>query len=104
MLRVDKGSGKVYQTKCWHKLLVVEDPKSGNMGCFIAFFIPDRAYALSHGGDIGRVLTNGEEMGDYSGVKIYTTLEGRRVRVNRYENGKGGPPCAREPLRERQEG
>ncbi len=88
VLRVDKGSGKVYQTKCWHKLLVVEDPKSGNMGCFIAFFIPDRAYALSHGGDIGRVLTNGEEMGDYSGVKIYTTLEGRRVRVNRYENGK----------------
>ena len=27
-------------------------------------------------------------MGSYSGVKIYTTLEGRRVRVNRYENGK----------------
>ena len=88
VLRVDKGSGKVYQTKCWHKLVVVKDPKSGSMGCFIAFFIPDRAYALSHGGDIGRVLTNGEEMGDYSGVKIYTTLEGRRVRVNRYENGK----------------
>ena len=88
VLRVDKGSGKVYQTKCWHKLVVVKDPKSGSMGCFIAFFIPDRAYALSHGGDIGRVLTNGEEMGDYSGVKIYTTLEGRRVRVNRYLNGK----------------
>ena len=88
VLRVDRGSGKVYQTKCWHKLVVVKDPKSGSMGCFIAFFIPDRAYALSHGGDIGRVLTNGEEMGDYSGVKIYTTLEGRRVRVNRYENGK----------------
>ena len=88
VLRVDKGSGKVYQTKCWHKLVVVKDSESGNMGCFIAFFIPDRAYALSHGGDIGRVLTNGEEMGDYSGVKIYTTLEGRRVRVNRYENGK----------------
>ena len=88
VLRVDKGSGKVCQTKCRHKLLVVKDPKSGNMGCFIAFFIPDREYALSHGGDIGRVLTNGEEMGDYSGVKIYTTLEGRRVRVNRYENGK----------------
>ena len=88
VLRVDKGSGKVYQTKCWHKLVVVKDPESGNMGCFIAFFIPDRAYALSHGGDIGRVLTNGEEMGDYSGVKIYTALDGRRVRVNRYENGK----------------
>ena len=88
VLRVDKGSGKVYQTKCWHKLVVVKDPKSGSMGCFIAFFIPDRAYALSHGGDIGRVLTNGEEMGSYSGVKVYTTLEGRRVRVNRYENGK----------------
>ena len=85
---MDRGSGKVYQTKCWHKLVVVKDPKSGSMGCFIAFFIPDRAYALSHGGDIGRVLTNGEEMGSYSGVKIYTTLEGRRVRVNRYENGK----------------
>ncbi|MCR8917318.1 hypothetical protein, partial [Bacteroides sp. ET225] len=27
-------------------------------------------------------------MGSYSGVKVYTTLEGRRVRVNRYENGK----------------
>ena len=27
-------------------------------------------------------------MGSYSGVKIYTTLEGRRVRVNRYLNGK----------------
>ena len=88
VLRVDKGSGKVYQTKCWHKLVVVKDPKSGSMGCFIAFFIPDREYALSHGGDIGHVLTYGEEMGDYSGVKIYTTLEGRRVRVNRYENGK----------------
>ena len=65
----------------------MKDPKSGSMGCFIAFFIPDREYALSHGGDIGRVLTNGEEMGDYSGVKIYTALDGRRVRVNRYENG-----------------
>ena len=63
---MDRGSGKVYQTKCWHKLVVVKDPKSGSMGCFIAFFIPDRAYALSHGGDIGRVLTNGEEMGSYS--------------------------------------
>ena len=88
VLRADKGSGKAYQTKCWHKLVVVKEPETGNMGCFIAFFIPDREYALAHGGDIGRVLTNGEEMGDYSGVKIYTTLEGRRVRVNRYENGK----------------
>ena len=42
VLRVDKGSGKVYQTKCWHKLVVVKDPESGNMGCFIAFFIRRR--------------------------------------------------------------
>ena len=42
VLCVERGSGKVYQTKCWHKLVVVKDPKSGSMGCFIAFFIRRR--------------------------------------------------------------
>lgn len=60
----------------------------GRMEYRIVLFIPDREYSIKNPGDVSRRLTNGIDMGDYSGLKIYTDIEGRMTRVNRFLNGK----------------
>lgn len=87
VLRIDDKTHKVYATSCYHELVVVRDLE-GRMGCRIVVFIPDREYSIKNPGDVSRWLTNGIDMGDYSGLKIYTDLEGKMTRVNRFLNGK----------------
>lgn len=86
-IRIDEKTNKPYTTTCYHEMVVVKD-KDGKMGYRIVFYIPDREYNLTHGGDISRQLTNGLGMGDYSGLKIYTNTEGQFTRVNRFLNGE----------------
>lgn len=86
-IRIDEKTNKPYTTTCYHEMVVVKD-QDGKMGYRIVFYIPDREYDLTHGGDISRQLTNGLDMGDYSGLKIYTNTEGQFTRVNRFLNGE----------------
>lgn len=86
-IRIDEKTNKPYTTTCYHEMVVVKD-QDGKMGYRIVFYIPDREYDLTHGGDISRQLTNGLGMGDYSGLKIYTNTEGQFTRVNRFLNGE----------------
>lgn len=87
VLRIDKKTQKVYTTTCYQELVVVKDLE-GRMGYKVVLFIPDREYSIKNPGDVSRRLTNGIDMGDYSGLKIYTDIEGRMTRVNRFLNGK----------------
>lgn len=86
-LRIDDKTQKVYTTTCYQELVVVKDLE-GRMGYKVVLFIPDREYSIKNPGDVSRRLTNGIDMGDYSGLKIYTDIEGRMTRVNRFLNGK----------------
>lgn len=87
VLRIDEKTQKVYTTTCYQELVVVKDLE-GRMGYKVVLFIPDREYSIKNPGDVSRRLTNGIDMGDYSGLKIYTDIEGRMTRVNRFLNGK----------------
>lgn len=87
VLRIDEKTQKVYTTTCYQELVVVKDLE-GRMGYKVVLFIPDREYSIKNPGDVSRRLTNGIDMGDYSGLKIFTDIEGRMTRVNRFLNGK----------------
>ena len=67
-------TNKPYTTTCYHEMVVVKD-QDGKMGYRIVFYIPDREYDLTHGGDISRQLTNGLDMGDYSGFKKFIPIQ-----------------------------
>ncbi|NDV81879.1 hypothetical protein [Bacteroides sp. 51] len=88
VLQTDPVTGKSRRVKCYHKLVVVKNAKTEKMGNYIVFFIATNQYSKSNRGIISDWFNNDGNMGDFSGLKIYTNLEGRIVRVNKYVNGQ----------------
>lgn len=88
VLQTDKETGKKRNVKCYQKLVIAKNRKTGRMGNYIVYFIATNKYSKENRGIISDWFNNDGNMGDFSGVKIYTTLEGRMVRVNKFENGR----------------
>lgn len=80
-------SGEKVRMMCWPKLIVTQS-KSGKDGVYMVYFVPTVEYASTHRGDLSKVFNNSGDMGDYSGLKVYTKLDGPVSRINKYENGK----------------
>ena len=88
VIQTDPQTGEESFVKCYHKLVVVKDRKTGKLGNYVVFFIAANDYAKAHPGDVSKRFNNDGEMGDFSGLKIYTTLEGSIIRVNKYNKGQ----------------
>ena len=71
-----------------NKMVIVKDEVTGQSGCFLEFFIRSNEYIKNHKKDETLNYLNCGGMGDFSGLKIYTDIAGKIVRVNRYENGE----------------
>lgn len=65
-------------------------PNSNNSqhGVFVVFYIATNKYIKWNKGILNHRFDNSGDMKKYSGLKIYTDLEGRIIRVNKYSNGK----------------
>ena len=87
--RIGKNKKKEWIcTKIIHKLLVIKDPKTNKTHNYIELFIPTIHFVNHHRTFNYNRLTNDGNMLDFSGFKVYTTLDGHLVRVNEYKNGK----------------
>ena len=88
VIQRDAVTGQKMAVQCYHKLVVIKDPQTEVMGSYIVFFIATNEFTKAHKGDISKCYNNDGNMGDFSGLKIYTTLEGLILRANKYEGGK----------------
>lgn len=83
------GTSDAYEVNVSYEFLIVKDRRTGEMANYVHFFIPDRAYAEIFDCDIAELYTNCEKRDDdYSGIELYTTLDGFVVAAARYEYGK----------------
>ena len=89
--RIGKNKKKEWIcTKIIHKLLVVKDAKTNKMHNYIELLIPTIHFLNHHRNFNFNQLRNDGNMLGYSGLKVYTTLDGYLIRVNEYRNGKRG--------------
>ena len=88
VIQKDHNTDKKRTIKCYHKLVIIRNTDTGKYGNFIVFFIATNKYSKTHKGFINEWFTNGGGMGNFSGIKIYTRLDGRIIRVNQYISGK----------------
>jgi hypothetical protein len=89
--RIKEEGGKDYEfLYSEHKLLIVRDNTAGLSGAFVLWYIADRSYFRSHRRSIHLCKTfhNDGNMKEFSGLMVYTRLDGQVVRANRYDNGK----------------
>ena len=86
--RVFQKDGKRSRyTNCYQKLVVSEDMVGDSHGVSVVFFIPTNDYDWGHKKNIDRKFGNDGNMRDYSGLKLYCTLEGKIYRINQYKDG-----------------
>lgn len=88
VLQTEPKTGRKRNVKCYHKLVIVKDKKTGKTGNYIVFFIATNKYSRAHRGIISEWFNNDGNMGTFSGLKIYVTLDGRMARVNKYIDGQ----------------
>lgn len=79
--------GNFSEVSAYSKLLVVRSPQTGDMATYMHFFIPDEFYASTCDGDISEMFANSHPRGDYSGVEIYSCMDGSIAAAVRYKEG-----------------
>lgn len=73
---------------CYQHLLVTYNIEKSTSGVFIVLLIPTSEFDRSHSKGWYKQLDNCGDMKDYSGLKLYCSLDGKLCRVNQYVNGK----------------
>ena len=71
-------------TPIYHKLVVVKDSRSGVMSSYLRFYVPDPDYAAGRTADDYDRLLNSGSKGDFTGLAVYTSLDGFPVHAVRY--------------------
>ena len=74
-------------TPIYHKLVVVKDSRSGAMSSYLRFYFPDPDYAAGRTADDYDRLLNSSSKGDFTGLAVYTSLDGFPVHAVRYAGG-----------------
>lgn len=77
-----------YAVRAWPKLTVVKSAQTGAAEPYLHFFIPDPDYAAMYDCDISQFFSNCQDRDDYSGLELYTTLDGTPAAAATYENGE----------------
>ena len=75
-------------TRIIHKLLVMKDPETNKTHNYIELLIPTIHFMNHHRTFNYNRITNDGTMLDFSGFKVYTTLDGHLVRVTEYKSGQ----------------
>lgn len=84
--RIDEY-GEPRFTPIYHKLVVVKDSRSGVMSSYLRFYVPDPDYAAGRTADDYDRLLNSGSKGDFTGLAVYTSLDGFPVHAVRYAGG-----------------
>lgn len=79
--------GNPVLTPMYHKLVVVKDGQTEALESYIRFYIPTPEHALAHAGPYYDALLNSDVKGDFTGMSLYTTLDGFPVCAGRYADG-----------------
>ncbi|WP_418983663.1 M23 family metallopeptidase [Alistipes sp.] len=80
--------GSMYQVRAYGKLLVVKSRQTDSLALYMRYIVPDRIYADAYDGDLSGLFANCDERCDYSGLEIYTTLDGAIAAVASYYEGE----------------
>lgn len=88
VLQSSPDEKKARKVKVYQELLVLPDSKNARDGVFLVFYIATNKYIKWNKGILNYRFNNSGNMNKYSGLKIYTDLEGRLIRVNKYLDGK----------------
>lgn len=81
------SAGEIVLTPMYCKLVVVKDGLTEALGSYIRFYIPTREHALAHSQSYYAALLNSDVKGDFTGMSVYTTLDGFPVCAGRYADG-----------------
>ena len=86
------AKGKMYISKCYHSITVLKTKKNNKFYVYNHFYFPEESLANE---DIGkyddnlyRNYTNNEKKTEFSGIEVFSTLDGKIVTVNKYISGK----------------
>lgn len=88
VLQTSSEEKKARRVKVYQELLVAPNSNNSQHGVFVVFYIATNKYIKWNKGILNHRFDNSGDMKKYSGLKIYTDLEGRIIRVNKYSNGK----------------
>lgn len=84
VLQSSSEEKKPRKVKVYHELLVSSNTNSANPGIFLVFYIASNKYIKWNKGFLNQRFDNSGDMKRYSGLKIYTDLDGRIIRINKY--------------------
>jgi len=88
VLQKSSEEKKARRVKVYQELLVTSNSNASQNGVFVVSYIATNNYIKWNKGLLNYRFDNSGDMKKYSGLKIYTDLEGRIIRVNKYLNGK----------------
>ena len=81
-----------YLTRCHHSITVIKSLENGDTGVYHHFFIPFRdsrdKYKDSYEDELYRGFHNNGFREDFSGLEIYSDLNGNIIKLQRYSFGK----------------
>lgn len=80
--------GTMYAVRAYGKLLVAKSLQTDSLALYMRYVVPDRLYADAYDGDLSDLFANCDARCDYSGLEIYTTLDGALVAVASYYEGE----------------
>lgn len=78
----------VILTPMFHKLVVVKDGESEAVACYIRFYMPTREHAATHDREYYDAMLNSDCKTGFTGMSVYTTLDGFPVCAGRYSDGE----------------
>ena len=86
------AKGKMYISKCYHSITVLKTKKNNKFYVYNHFYFPEESLAYEDKGqyndNLYRNYTNNEKKTGFSGIEVFSTLEGKIVTVNKYISGK----------------
>jgi len=74
-------------TPMYHKMVVVKEGLTETLDAYLRFYIPDRGHALSHSESYYDALLNSDVKTEFTGMSVYSTLDGFPVAAGRYSDG-----------------
>lgn len=74
-------------TPIYHKMVVVKEGLTETLDAYLRFYIPDREHTLSHSESYYDALLNSDVKTEFTGMSVYSTLDGFPVAAGRYSDG-----------------
>lgn len=83
-----RTDGTFFEVPVYGKLLVVKSADTDSLATYMRLLVPDELYATFYDGDLSDLFANCDDREDYSGLELYTTMDGAVAAAARYVDGK----------------